>query len=190
DIANDLDQLSLTRDGQTAVSRVRFDLDLPSAAEDDAPVGPGIPLPEWDYRKSVLLPDHCRLQPMIARDAGHAKLPHELAATARPGIPRPEWDSRKSVLLPDHCRLQPMIARAAGHAKLPDELAATARKLRGQFAALAPQRRWLKAQADGSELDVDACVRNHADRASGRTPETGGYLPQARCERDLACLLL
>ena len=146
DIANDLDQLSLTRDGQTAVSRVRFDLDLPSAAEDDAPVGPGIPLPEWDYRKSVLLPDHCRLQPMIARDAGHAKLP--------------------------------------------DELAATARKLRGQFAALAPQRRWLKAQADGSELDVDACVRNHADRASGHTPETGGYLAQARCERDLACLLL
>jgi nitric oxide reductase NorD protein len=33
-------------------------------------------------------------------------------------------------------------------------------------------------------------VRNHADRASGHTPESGGYLAQARCERDLACLLL
>ncbi len=146
DVANDLDQLSLTRDGETAVSRVRFDLDLPSAAEDDAPVGPGIPLPEWDYRKSLLLADHCRLQPMIAHDAGHAPLPAELAATAK--------------------------------------------KLRGQFAALAPQRRWLKAQPDGPELDVDSCVRNHADRASGHTPESGGYLAQARCERDLACLLL
>ena len=146
DVANDLDQLSLTRDGETAVSRVRFDLDLPSAAEDDTPVGPGIALPEWDYRKPLLLPDHCRLQPMIARDAGHAALP--------------------------------------------DALAATAQKLRGQFAALAPQRRWLKAQADGAELDVDACVRNHADRASGHTPESGAYLAQARCERDLACLLL
>ena len=144
--AKDLDQLSLTRDGQTAKSRVKFDLDLPSAAEDDAPVGPGISLPEWDYRKAILLPDHCHLQPMIASDAGHAALP--------------------------------------------DELAATARKLRGQFAALAPQRRWLKAQQDGPELDVDSCVRNHADRASGHTPETGGYLAQARCERDLACLLL
>ena len=144
--AKDLDQLSLTRDGQTAKSRVKFDLDLPSAAEDDAPVGPGISLPEWDYRKSILLPDHCHLQPMVASDAGHAALP--------------------------------------------DELAATARKLRGQFAALAPQRRWLKGQPDGPELDVDSCVRNHADRASGHTPEAGGYLAQARCERDLACLLL
>jgi nitric oxide reductase NorD protein len=146
DAAKDLDQLSLIRDGQTSVSRVKFDLDLPSAAEDDAPVGPGIPLPEWDYRKALLLPDHCRLQPMIAREAGTAALPEALAATAK--------------------------------------------RLRGQFAALAPQRRWLKAQPDGSELDVDACVRNQADRASGHTPELGTYLAQARCERDLACLLL
>lgn len=144
--ARDLDQLSLTRDAETAVSRVKFDLDLPSAAEDDTPIGPGLALPEWDYRKGVLLERHCLLQPMIAHDAGRAELPAELAATAK--------------------------------------------KLRGQFAALAPQRHWLKAQPDGSELDVDACVRNHADRASGHTPETGGYLAQARCERDLACLLL
>ena len=144
--AKDLDKLSLTRDGQTSVSRVKFDLDLPSAAEDDAPVGPGLPLPEWDYRKGLLLPDHCRVQPMIARDAAPAALPEELAGTAK--------------------------------------------KLRGQFAALAPQRRWLKAQPDGPELDVDACVRNVADRASGHTPDVGSYLAQARCERDLACLLL
>ncbi|KXB31003.1 nitric oxide reductase [Dechloromonas denitrificans] len=146
DAAKDLDKLSLTRDGETAVSRVKFDLDLPSAAEDDTPVGPGIALPEWDYRKAQMLEAHCHLQPMIAQDAGHAALPPELAATAR--------------------------------------------KLRGQFAALAPQRRWLKAQPDGPELDVDACVRNHADRSSGHTPEGGGYLSQERCERDLACLLL
>ncbi|WP_412480962.1 nitric oxide reductase activation protein NorD [Azonexus sp. IMCC34839] len=144
--ARDLERLSLTRDGQTAKSRVKFDLDLPSAAEDDTPIGPGIQLPEWDYRKAVMQPAHCLIQPMIARDAGQAALPQELAATAK--------------------------------------------KLRGQFAALAPQRRWLKAQPDGPELDIDSCVRNQADRASGHTPETGGYLAQARCERDLACLLL
>jgi formate hydrogenlyase subunit 3/multisubunit Na+/H+ antiporter MnhD subunit len=83
-----------------------------------------------------------------------------------------------------------MIARDAEPADLPAELAATAKKLRGQFAALAPQRRWLKAQPDGPELDVDACVRNHADRAAGHPPDRGGFLAQARCERDLACLLL
>lgn len=145
-VANDLDKLSLTRDGETSVSRVKFDLDLPSAAEDDTPIGPGISLPEWDYRKSIMHEKHCRVQPMIAHDAEPAELP--------------------------------------------DFLIATAKKLRGQFAALTPQRRWLKAQQDGAELDVDACVRNHADRHSGHTPETGGYLAQSRCERDLACLLL
>ena len=146
DAARDLDRLSVTRDGQTAKSRIKFDLDLPSAAEDDTPLGPGIKLPEWDYRKGLMQAEHCLLQPMIAD-------------TALPSA-------------------------------LPNELAATAKKLRGQFAALAPQRRWLKAQPDGPELDIDACVRNHADRSSGHTPESGGYLAQARCERDLACLLL
>ena len=146
DAARDLDKLSLMRDGETAKSRVKFDLDLPSAAEDDTPIGPGIALPEWDYRKNLMQPAHCLLQPMVAHDALPAALPQDLAATAR--------------------------------------------KLRGQFAALAPQRRWLKGQPDGPELDVDSCVRNHADRASGHTPEAGGYLAQARCERDLACLLL
>ena len=146
DAAKDMDQLSITRDTQTRVSRVKFDLDLPSAAEDDDQVGPGIPLPEWDYRKNLLLPDHCRLQPMIAADA-----------------------------LP---------------AELPEALRKTAHRLRQQFAALAPARRWLKAQQDGPELDIDNCVRNIADQASGQTPDQGAYLAQARCERDLACLLL
>ncbi len=144
--ARDLDRLSLMRDGQTSKSRVKFDLDLPSAAEDDTPIGAGIALPEWDYRKELMQEKHCLLQPMVARDA-----------TAAP---------------------------------LPGQLVAIAKKLRGQFAALAPQRRWLKAQPDGPELDLDNCVRNQADRLSGHTPESGGYLAQARCERDLACLLL
>jgi nitric oxide reductase NorD protein len=146
DAAKDMDRLSLMRDGQTSVSRVKFDLDLPSASEDDTPVGPGIPLPEWDYRKGLLLDDHCRVQPLIARDAGAAELPENLKKTAH--------------------------------------------RLRQQFAALAPARRWLKAQPDGPELDIDNCVRNIADRASGQTPDQGAYLAQSRCERDMACLLL
>jgi nitric oxide reductase NorD protein len=150
DEARDMDQLTIARDAQTRVSRVKFDLDLPSAAEDDAPLGPGLPLPEWDYRKNLLLPDHCRLQPLIARDATPAELPPELRKTAH--------------------------------------------RLRQQFAALAPAQRWLKGQQDGPELDLDNCVRNIADRfcgqRGGQTSDQGAYLAQARCERDLACLLL
>lgn len=144
--ANDMNQLTVVRDGQTTASRVRFDLDLPAAAEDDLPLGPGLKLPEWDYRKNLLLVDHVLLQPLLAR--------------------------------------------AAEPAPLPPHLAATARRLRGQFAALVPQRRWLKGQPDGPEIDVDAWVRVSADRAAGVSPDGGAYLAQVRCERDLACLLL
>lgn len=81
--AEDMDKLTVARDGKTSAARLRFDLDLPSAGEDDAPVGEGISLPEWDYRKQVLRPDYCRLQEMIARDAEPVELPQHLRRTAR-----------------------------------------------------------------------------------------------------------
>jgi nitric oxide reductase NorD protein len=81
--ASDLDQMSVAQDGKSVASRLRFDLDLPSAAQDDQPLGAGILLPEWHYKKQILQPDHCCLQPMIAREAEPCPLPHHLAATAR-----------------------------------------------------------------------------------------------------------
>lgn len=65
--ANDMDTLSLTQTPQTTAARVRFDLDLPSAAEDDLPLGPGLKTPEWDWRKKRLLPDHCAIECVVAR---------------------------------------------------------------------------------------------------------------------------
>jgi len=81
--ADDLSHLSVAQDGKSVASRLRFDLDLPSAAQDDEPLGAGILLPEWHYKKQLLQPNHCCLQPMIARDAEPCSLPHHLAATAR-----------------------------------------------------------------------------------------------------------
>ncbi len=81
--ADDLNHLSVAQDGKSVASRLRFDLDLPSAAQDDRPLGAGILLPEWHYRKQILQPNHCRLQPMIARQAEACPLPAHLAATAR-----------------------------------------------------------------------------------------------------------
>ncbi|GAB2181636.1 VWA domain-containing protein [Denitratisoma sp. agr-D3] len=145
--AADMEQLSLAQDGERVASRVRFDLDLPAAAEDDLPLGPGIPLPEWDFRRQVLRPDYCRLQPMVSRQA---------AAT-----------------------------------ELPERLRAHARRLRSQFAALAPTRRWLKAQPEGVAPDIDAWVRRQADALAGTVSgDDGLYLAQVQQERDLACLVL
>jgi nitric oxide reductase NorD protein len=145
--ADDMDVLSVTRDGSNTASRVRFDLDLPSASEDDLPLGPGIKLPEWDYRKQTLLPDYCRVQEMLARRA-------------------------------PPCELPPTLRRDA-------------QRLRRQFEILRPGRGWRRAQPEGEELDLDACVRHAADCASGgHSHERGLYRQLARQERDLACLLL
>ena len=145
--AETLDQLTVADGEQRVASKVRFDLDLPSAAADDLLVGPGIPLPEWDWKRRVMKPDFCRLQTMVAREAE----------------PQP----------------------------LPERLRRHARKLKNQFAALAPVRRWQKAQPEGTEIDVDACVRIYADRLAGwHFSGAGAYLNHRPTERDLACLVL
>jgi nitric oxide reductase NorD protein len=82
-VADDLDVIAVAPDGQRSASRVKFDLDLPSAAADDAPLGPGLRLPEWDHRKGRLLPEHCAVQCMIAREAPAFTPDAALRATAR-----------------------------------------------------------------------------------------------------------
>jgi nitric oxide reductase NorD protein len=81
--ADDMDQLAITSDGRAGAARVRFDLDLPSAAVDDLPLGPGLKLPEWDCKARVLRPDHCAVQTFVARDAAAFVPTPALARTAR-----------------------------------------------------------------------------------------------------------
>jgi nitric oxide reductase NorD protein len=145
-VARDMDELAIARDGERAASKVRFDLDLPSAAADDIPLQDGILLPEWDWKRRVLKKDHCRLVLLEPREAEPCALPARLAAPAR--------------------------------------------RLRQQFEAIAPGRRWLKNQPQGSEPDLDACVRALADRRAGARHAEPAYLACERRERDLACLVL
>lgn len=107
------------------------------------------------------------------------------------GILYPEWHYRKRLLQPNHCSVQMMLAKDALPCELPARLKATAKRLRQQFAALTPLRTRLKAQNSGSELDLDACVRFAAEKATGiPTSEPGLYQDQRQQVRDLSCLLL
>lgn len=107
------------------------------------------------------------------------------------GIPLPEWDYHKQALQPAHCKLQMMLARDAQPCELPATLRNTAKRLRNQFQSLAPQRERLRAQANGSDLDMDACVRYAAEKASGMpVGEPGLYIDSRNRSRDLSCLLL
>ncbi len=131
------------------------------------------------------------------RVASKVRFDLDLPATAEDdlvledGILLPEWDWRRHELKRDFCRLQTMTARDAAAIPLPERLRRPARKLKSQFAALAPARRWLKAQPEGTELDIDACVRLHTDRLAGQHfSGAGAYLAMKQNERDLACLVL
>ena len=65
--AEDIDKISVVRGSETTASKLKFDLDLPGSEQDDITLKDGIKLPEWDYRKSVLLDDFCRLHLMETR---------------------------------------------------------------------------------------------------------------------------
>lgn len=80
--AEDMDLLTIARDAETSKAKVRFDLDLPPAAEDDDIIGEGIPLPEWDYRKRLMRADHCFLYEMESRLSEARELPSHLRPVA------------------------------------------------------------------------------------------------------------
>ncbi|MBW8470522.1 MAG: nitric oxide reductase [Thiobacillus sp.] len=81
--ANDMEVLSVAQQGQTLAARVKFDLDLPSSSADDTPLGPGRKFPEWDHRRGVLVPDHCLVQDLRARQGAPFVPGAGLRATAR-----------------------------------------------------------------------------------------------------------
>lgn len=82
-IADDLDRISLSRQGSNSQSRIKLDLDLPSAAEDDVPLHEGILLPEWDYRRQQLQPNYCRVIPMLTPHVPPQPLPAHLQRSAQ-----------------------------------------------------------------------------------------------------------
>lgn len=81
--AEDLDIISLSRQRRASAAKVKFDLDLPAAENDELPIGEGILLPEWDYNRCELIPDYCLLQPLLADQATTAPVPDALKSTAR-----------------------------------------------------------------------------------------------------------
>ena len=64
-VAEDLDELALSRQRMRQGGGLKLDLDLPAADFDDVPLGEGIKLPEWDYRKQCLQKDFVNLQLML-----------------------------------------------------------------------------------------------------------------------------
>lgn len=81
--AEDMDNITVAQDGETTASKIKLDLDLPASQYDDIVLGEGIAVDEWDYKKQQLQKDHCRIIPMVARDAEAIELPEKLRVQAR-----------------------------------------------------------------------------------------------------------
>lgn len=81
--AEDLDIITLSRKRRSGSSSIKFDMDLPAAENDDLPLGDGIFLPEWHYKKSSYINDFCLLQPFLADEVAPAAIPDHLISTAK-----------------------------------------------------------------------------------------------------------
>jgi len=81
--AEDLDNITISQDQDQKSANIKIDLDLPSASEDDIPLGEGISLPEWNYRTQQLEDDRCLLQPMLPKNSSPQPLPMKLQKTAK-----------------------------------------------------------------------------------------------------------
>ncbi len=79
--ARDLNRLAISRKRRSAAGRLKFDLELPAEASDDAVLSEGLLLPEWDWGTRTLHPDQCRVTELIDDRAGPQPLPTALAPT-------------------------------------------------------------------------------------------------------------
>ncbi|WP_460451085.1 nitric oxide reductase activation protein NorD [Alsobacter sp. SYSU BS001988] len=75
--ADDLDELTVGQRTGKPASKLKFDLDLPPEAVDDAPLTAELTYPEWDYRRAAYLPDHCRVLAWRASEQGETWEPDE-----------------------------------------------------------------------------------------------------------------
>ncbi|MBF0247756.1 MAG: VWA domain-containing protein [Alphaproteobacteria bacterium] len=75
--ANDLDQITLSKNDRKTASKVRLDMDLPAGAVDDTRLRAQITYPEWDYRKKSYHPDHCAVHAGAVMDEGEDWKPDE-----------------------------------------------------------------------------------------------------------------
>lgn len=82
-VADDLDEISLSKKRKRKGGGLKLHLDLPPADMDDLSLGEGIKLPEWDFRRNLLCEDHVNVQLMQPREQEPLPLPERLLPLAQ-----------------------------------------------------------------------------------------------------------
>ena len=103
----------------------------------------------------------------------------------------PEWNYRKGEYMPSYCRV--VCGTAAVDVEdvtRSEEEKSLIRRVRKQFEILRPKNEVLRAQLDGSDLDLDAVVRMRADLAAGGEGSDRIHLLSRPQGHDLAVTIL
>lgn len=141
--------------------------------------------------------DEITLSPNQQRAASQLKMDLDLSPAAADGeqlqaaLTYPEWNYRKQGYQQHHCRVLSKIQEEESSGTAIDEQTQRRiRRVRRQFEALRPRREWVRGQADGNELDMDAVVRAHCDFAAVGDNSAGLYMTTRAQARDLAVSIL
>ncbi len=83
--ADDLDVISISRDGASIAKRLRMELDIINSGNAATPVEGDELLPEWDYHTQKLVPDQCRTKtlPVNIQESTSGMLPAHLTQIQR-----------------------------------------------------------------------------------------------------------
>ncbi len=105
----------------------------------------------------------------------------------------PEWDHATASYIEDGTTVR-MLPAAPGSPAWVDATLARHRShldgIRRQFEALRPERMRLRRQADGEDIDIDACVESRADLLAGGVLREGLYETRRPGRRSIAVTLL
>lgn len=82
-VADDLDEISLSKKRKRKGGGLKLHLDLPPADIDDIPLGEGIKMPEWDFRRNELRKDFANVEMMQPRLQDAMELPEHLKPLAK-----------------------------------------------------------------------------------------------------------
>ncbi len=105
----------------------------------------------------------------------------------------PEWNYLKKAYREDYTTIKVTTAEDADRGfadKVLSERSGLIKKLRRHFELLTPERRPLRRQIDGTDIDIDAIVSAAADRSAGSGFDDRLYIRDARAARDMSALFL
>lgn len=81
--AEDLDEITVSKQRKRKGGGLKLHLDLPPADIDDIPLGEGIKMPEWDFRRNELRKDFANVEMMQPRLQDAMSLPEHLQPLAK-----------------------------------------------------------------------------------------------------------